>query len=135
MCDHWSPNTECDQSDAMPETKLSFHALDQWHQLLYRPYILRTERISQWNWIKKSFNLPNIPEENGSIRTTATEKLFVKWMPRKTRCFLFVSTESLQFLIQSSDVKQFDQMISRGRDEPLAVLIPFCVHNRALVCM
>lgn len=78
-------------------------------------------------------NLPNIPKKDGTIRTTAAEELFMKGMPRQARGFLFVTAESLQLLIQAPDVEEFDQMVSRCGDEPLAVFVPFGIHDGALV--
>ena len=46
-----------------------------------------------------------------------------------------MATEGLELLIQSADIKQLDQVVTGSCDEPLAILVPFGVHDCALMSM
>lgn len=46
---------------------------------------------------------------------------------------LLVSPEDLQLLLQVPDVKQFAEVVSGGRQQPVAVQVPLHLHHRVLV--
>ena len=45
-------------------------------------------------------------------------------MPRHRRRFLLVTSESLNLFLRVSDVEQFEQVIARGRQQPVTVRVP-----------
>lgn len=40
-----------------------------------------------------------------------------------------MASKRLHLLTHVSDIKQFDKMVSRGRDQPVAILVPLGVHH------
>lgn len=54
-------------------------------------------------------------------------------MPRDCAGFFLVTSERLQVFLEVPQVEQLQQMISRRRYQPVAVVIPLQVHHRRLV--
>lgn len=53
--------------------------------------------------------------------------------PPLTCGLLLVSSEDLQLLLQVPDVKQFAEVVTRGRQQPVTIQIPLHLHHRVLV--
>lgn len=76
---------------------------------------------------------PHVPEEDGAIRAPRAEESLVDRVPGHGTGLLLVSTEHLHLFAEISDVEQLQQVVSAGRDEPVAVLVPLQVHHGRLV--
>lgn len=100
--------------------------------------------------------LPSVPEEQRAIRTSTGKQTFVDGMPGHscghkkafrqayalqdgrscsslTCGLLLVSSEDLQLLLQVPDVKEFAEVVARGRQQPVPVQVPLHLHHRVLV--
>lgn len=82
---------------------------------------------------RKQRYLPYMPEEYGTITTAAAEKTFVTWVPGNAGGFFLVTAESLYFLAQIPDIKQFQEMVSRCCDQPVTIFVPLDVHHGRFV--
>lgn len=60
---------------------------------------------------------------------------FVCLLPedRLTCGLLLVTPEHLQLLLQVPDVEQFAQVVTRGRQQPVTVQVPFHLHHSVLM--
>lgn len=73
------------------------------------------------------------PVVDGAIPTARGEEVLVDRVPDHAGDLLLVTAEGLHLLLHEAQVKKFNQVITRGGEEPIAVGIPRNVCTGVLV--
>lgn len=136
-CDHLSRSRVCDQAGAIPSTTQYYHEPHRWRQPPCRFYELKSWAFILNRCYEKQalLILPNVPEQNRTVRATRTEQSLVYGMPWDGTRLLLMAPEHLHLFAQVTQIEQLKQMISASRYKPIAIVVPLQVHHGRLMGM